>query len=736
MGLPTCRHPATRGPEFLRSKGMGAVWVGLAILVGILLWQQIFGWPLQRRVRFTGTDLRHAEGTILEVRLPDKEAPSAWTTAFARLTENTTPLARCVSKEQFDTASPGAWWIKGRSIYLRPLEETPGSATDPVFEITLPRLCSTTSILLIAGGFLLWTAVLAWAGNLQLRGWISRCWNPSTRETIPWVTATLAGLAVLTAVLLRASGVSFPAVFSDTKDYLKPALLWAAGGKLISSPDRPFGYPLALGLILRIVSDFRAVVTMQGVATVLTAAAIGGLIWQSGLRLFEQPIGKALARILGASAFALFTLHEGIVEREWALLPEAWACIYMGLQLWLAWSLTSRERTTTDLLLRYTALCAAGWMLAFTKPNWALALAMLPIPLLIAGALRQPSWRGLARWTALAAVILGAISLLAAACQIHFTPGGTLASLDQRARVLVCWHAPMVRLEITRRLAEAPNGRDSAVLAEVGQVLDEAFALAKSEGSGAYPALGYDADRLFYIGFKKATLYQQLPRPERTALFNELFVSALRRHPAMYFRKVLAQMAALCTRPYGPATIYRPGVLNSLERSEWFLTNAPDYWPVQLRERYAQTLLQARRALAGTWPSAGRLGLSIRISVIFEALTRTFPWAAVIPILILGVAAAWPRWRQAIHWKALAPVLCTALWATGSILLSALTSSVAQALEIQRYIDFFLPLTLFAQILWPLIGLSLLLQWHRPLPHELAIGAGRHAVGPLESAGE
>jgi hypothetical protein len=94
---------------------------------------------------------------------------------------------------------------------------------------------------------------------------------------------------------------------------------------------------------------------------------------------------------------------------------------------------------------------------------------------------------------------------------------------------------------------------------------------------------------------------------------------------------------------------------------------------------------------------------------------KLFPWALSLPLLITLTAALWPRWRRAVPWNQVAPVLLVATWALGSAALCALSSAVVQALEIQRYLDLYLPLSLFAEVLWPCIAVSLCLSLSRAL---------------------
>jgi uncharacterized RDD family membrane protein YckC len=269
----------------------------------------------------------------------------------------------------------------------------------------------------------------------------------------------------------------------------------------------------------------------------------------------------------------------------------------------------------------------------------------------------------------------------------------------------------MVRLEISRRLAAQPPPADAALLQDFADLLDTEFALAAEHGPGAYRSLHYDPDRLYYIGFQQARLYWRLTSTQRAAYCQGLFFDALRRHPDLYVRKVVAQMALYFRQPYAPANIRLGAIDRSLVLSEDLIAHPRPYVPAALLGRYQPVIERARLILSGSWVSPLRIAFSLRMVEAYALLNPLFAWLLGGPILLTVVSALWPTWRAAIPWRRMAPVLGLAIWATGSAVACALTSSVLQALEIQRYIDLFLPLTLFSELLWPLIGLSVALSF-------------------------
>jgi hypothetical protein len=371
--------------------------------------------------------------------------------------------------------------------------------------------------------------------------------------------------------------------------------------------------------------------------------------------------------------------------------------------------MTSRERPLGTCLAAYAIFSACGLLAFFTKPNWALAIGLLPLPWAAVTFVNARSRRDFATWAASGAAILLLLTGAAFAYQSYCTIDRPLVNLYYRARALVCFHVPLIRAEIDRRLASQTEDPYRPVLIEMAQVMDDELALSKKTGPGAYPSLGWDADRLFFSSLPNAPRFNALKPAKRTLLCTDLFKSAVRHDPGAYLQKVLKQMPRLFKRPYEIPRISVGRVSEQLAVSERNV-NADKNIPQDLLHGYRLSLEQAKREFAAPWPSASRLALSLRASVIFEFLTRTFRWTLGLPILLCAVAAVWPRLRRKIRWRAIAPALCVAVWAVGSVVLSALSTALTQGLDVQRYVQLSVPLTLLSQVLWFLIGVSLLLQ--------------------------
>ena len=250
---------------FLRAKWMGWLWTCAAMLLVMLLVQQVLGWPLKQRISFGQESVIKREGAVSEARLRLASPLAAWDAAFARVKENGVALPRLTNLTYLEAAEAGGWYLKGRSVYLHPRDERSLSGGGKAFTVELPWGLSAARVVALCFTFLLWTGVLAYAREPITSRFFSELGARPPERKRPWLWWIVTAAAMLIAgAALRIWGFSFPAIFSDTKDYLKPALLFSVGGKLTASPDRPFGYPLFLGLLLRAVADFRAVVVAQG----------------------------------------------------------------------------------------------------------------------------------------------------------------------------------------------------------------------------------------------------------------------------------------------------------------------------------------------------------------------------------------------------------------------------------------------------------------------------------------
>ena len=700
------------------------MWLIIVAVTGLQWWQAATGWPLRCGAAIRIQPGQPAASGLIEGRIRPDFYRVPWNTPMLRVRAGDTDLPKFPSLTQLEGAGVPGCHVHGHVIVLRPPAREAGTSL-PTFTAQVPWHASPRAMCGWSLGLCFATGVLLRAGNVTLRGWAERL------RGVPWLSGLLV-LAVAGAMLLRAGGLAFPYWTNDTADYVRPALQLHAG--LPAEPtQRTLGYALPVSAVLGCGGDFQTVLRLQQTGSVLAGLGLALLIRTAGRRLFSPGWLRVLAGAAGVLAMTFFGLHEAIVQRDWALLPEAGCAVYIVAQLWLTWHMVARPLSARRLLFEFALLNALGWLTFLSRPNWGLALAFLLVPLITAVALRsslRPRFRMLGAAGLAIMVCMGGLALGLQALR----PADARWSMDIRAQVLLCWHIDLVRPEITRRLLEKPTRADRALLTEIGAAMEEERSLSRRLGPGAYQLLGHDGDRLFYFGMEKAALYRGLEPAERIRFSQELFQAALRHAPSVYLHKVGRQMSNLLRHPYDSGYIYFPGVLSSFRQSEAIAAAPPRYFTGALPQGYAAELAPAGRILSGPWPSPVRMLLSERVASLVVWMTWGLGWSIGLPLACTLAAALRPAWRGRVPWEALAPVLSTAVWASGSVLGSALTCSLAQALEIQRYLDLFMPLTIASELLWPLIGACVVAALCERRPSLGAVPGSEGAVLPAVPA--
>ena len=636
---------------------------------------------------------------MVQYRLPPKAPKSRWYHASFLVSRGGEPLRQYASRAALAEAATDGYVVHRKSLYL--FRKLTGTDREAQWTLEYPRILRAWQVSVVCGGILAWTGLLLYARNP-----VAVRIKEHTKSLCHSALLCLTFGVATAAIALRVHGFSFPVWANDTVQHYAAVFTMAAGGELAVTPDRPFGLPLVMGLLLSFIPDLRAVVAAQAIATIVAAAAIGTVVTCSGRRIFDDSATRSFCWLLGILSFAAIAFNESILQREWALLAESWVAIYFGIQVLLAWYLTSRPHPLWRATVAYALFCAAGLLAFFTRPNWGLALAALPLPWLVASLIRVPG-RRLVTWLATGAAVLGFMASLMFGYQRHCSRYEGIAALYDRARALLCWHVPLVLPEIERRIAADPPARYRLVLLEIAQLMDDELERAEQFGPGYYPSIGYNADHLYFRTLPKAPHFRQLPLDERAVLCSELFKGAFLRRPHVYLYKVVGQMSGLFRHPYDRPRISISDVKEALIQSVR-AANEVRFIPSRIRHNYKHALSQAEQELIHRWPSRARLALSLRSTMIFEWLTASFAWTVVVSLVICAAAAIRPRWRAMVPWSTYTPVVCVAVWSLSSVLLSALTSALVQGLDIQRYIDLFMPLTLLSHVLWPLIAASVL----------------------------
>ena len=136
---------------------------------------------------------------------------------------------------------------------------------------------------------------------------------------------------------------------------MSPALQLHAG--LPAEPtQRTLGYALPVSAVLGCGGDFQTVLRLQQTGSVLAGLGLALLIRTAGRRLFSPGWLRVLAGATGVLAMAFFGLHEAIVQRDWALLPEAGCAVYIVAQLWLTWHMVVHPLSAGPAAFRVRAL--------------------------------------------------------------------------------------------------------------------------------------------------------------------------------------------------------------------------------------------------------------------------------------------------------------------------------------------------------------------------------------------
>jgi hypothetical protein len=684
--------------RFLRGRIAGSLWLVFAAWIFLLLWQALIGWPITKQypVQFPASGA--AENGLTRGKIPKKATIYRWNSPLARVSADGRELPLYATVELLREGTIEGCCTKGHSVYLK-APASDAARPIPKYTVRIPWTLPRAAFAGWSAAFLIVTALLWFAHAAMVR-------RAGALLSSRALFLVLLGALALGSLVLRFGCVSFPVWTPDTADYLRPAVQFLRG-EPVQPSQRPFGYAIAAGVLLGLREDLQALVHVQFVGSILVALSLAGMLVLAGRRLFREAGWRSLAGLGALLAFALYALHENILRRDWDLLPEALASVLITAQLGLVGNLTARPAPRGAWLAKFALLCSLGWVTFFFRPNWGLALGFLPLPLLAAATYGRDR-RELLRRLGAGFAIYVAICIVGLLIPGRLTPASSLIALEIRARVLVCWNLPLVRPEIERRLAADPIERERALLQELAKLLDHELVLVREKGPGAYPRLGYDGDRVFYDGFNRAWQYQKLSLQEKIDFCTGLFRAALRRDPAPYLCKVARQMGNLFENPYSFGYLHPPGIYASLALSQGSIDKQRYEFREPLVGRYRATLARAERELQGPAFSRARLALEARMVRLIGCTARGIGWWIGPPMALLAVAALLPAWRRAVSWQSFAPVLSTALWATGSALACALTSSLAQALEIVRYIDLFLPLTLYAQIVWPLIAVALL----------------------------
>lgn len=518
---------------------------------------------------------------------------------------------------------------------------------------------------------------------------------PSLKRLPAWLhrVPALIGWVVLAILLIGAARLRFsiaPVAISewDSWGWLKPALGWIGGLGFREEYEREWLYGAFIAGALRITGSFAGYVVIQQILG-LVAAVLMWLTWRSWISLFPKnlllEIGSTVAAL---GAIGLYLINPISRALETAIRPEAIMPFVAFGQL-LAITLYCKYRWHEPRPV--SAIIAGALSILFAvamyilKPNWLLAVPATTLPVFLG-----MFGSGLPRLPRLATPAAGFVLVFL----FLWLPDKLLFQRSTATRVvlpmtLFTIHADIIRESMAGELlAPETLAVRRAFLTDFLPVLDREMADAKNEKI-YYTRLGFDPDYLMY----RAKLFPTLRdnndmSPEDLAVFCKAsFLSALRREPILYARKVLWQMEYFFRPDDG--TFFRKRI--ELDAIYQYVIStlpaAPDAkWNAETQGLF-QTYLDAAKARTAT---TDKLEIQKGARNFLSKNKFLVPWLAVGFILVLVAV---------LLWKPLAafrlPGLIVLIFYSAPFG-NALTVAMVHALDNSRYRGSYGPLLLFS----------------------------------------
>ena len=386
---------------------------------------------------------------------------------------------------------------------------------------------------LLAGSLCL-VALLAMVGlpGRWLSWWLGGVWLVALAITAQVIAHWLAGPA--TALLVP-----------DSWSYLHPALSAVTGGPFLITSGRSIGYP---GFVLAVLATFGtlpAVVKVQAVLCLLTAALVAAYPMVATIGIRVTPSGRCLRTYLGAGSLLLF-FHNGAMDYcLHALIPEMLFITLSALILILL-ILVFRLASPRWILVG----CAVGLYLTvanfYVKPSWGVAM-------LFSGGLFALRLLFVAKAAPLLRVSVLVGSALLALTTLVWTNARLSETYDRHSYkifgpiTLLCHQAPLVIASLDRHRLDDQSS-DQPLLTQIRE--DLADIVARGPGPDNYLILGYDPNLCLY-GIINDHLEQAFgDDPDRIAqLLLGLFRRAVIDDPLAYWIKVKNHAWAIISQP-------------------------------------------------------------------------------------------------------------------------------------------------------------------------------------------
>jgi hypothetical protein len=496
---------------------------------------------------------------------------------------------------------------------------------------------------------------------------------------------------------LRLGRGLLPFLDPDFWGYLSPALALRAGQGLAVSCARQFPYPLLLAGLLGVFDRFEAFAVVQMVASLLAGCVGAGCLLATADG--RRPSGTVAAMVASLAFLAAYLNLPAPLVYERLVRPEGMAPLLMAAiaALGLAHGMAVRQGRNPCWPL--FGMGALGAVCFFTKTSWGLALLLPVVAWLTAKALFAA---GSSR------ALLGGV---AGTLLVGLPMGGYQHWLDNRhdpgtgevfvSETLFCMHAPDILKLIGDDLYRTDPPFVPGLLEPVRDMLDKELQRQKLQNDiFPYTSLGYNPDAIMYgsTGITSVEVFKALDSSVKSNFLMHYFIGFLKKFPGKYADKVLNQMAlyySFHSRAYQMSYCKFPmSALAGITLR--ILSTYSERALLQTRE--LQAYRQALETEAGQdW------GMVPCVRGLTAVLNATF-----VPALLFALLAGIWRTRRRAGPDGGGLALYLAIVCLAGGFLVDLSTSLVHSLDINRYFEFHLVLTLLGQVAALLAAVSML----------------------------
>lgn len=497
-----------------------------------------------------------------------------------------------------------------------------------------------------------------------------------------------------------------PTVYADLDSwgYLFPALngLWSGDFSLIFG--RTYLYPAFLSVLLAFEQGFALISIAQQLSSfgaALLCAYCFLAVFQDELRIYSQNSIRIIVHAAIAAFCFLFLNSPAVVYYERLLRPEAIAPCLMAAYLLLCALYYRRGPSLPGKNTLFFGLCLANWALFYLKPNWGFAVAS-PAVIALAGSL-------LTRTRPTPKRIMTGLACYAAAFLIAFLPQHIFKEKAQDAsarlftyKLLFSWHADAVYGAIYGAIN---NDEPSSHYIHNKEITDDAAAMLQrcleapreQDGFLLYPSLPFNPERIMWgtEGLPSTKLYLADYKTQKS-FYIYYFIASIKEDPLRYINKILSQLSIYYSFQSEPYERFRDASLTDWHEGGLALGSL-----LSLDEYSAISTLYAQQYqdyIEHMETLSTQRGETIKhYNKIFSVLNSIYPYSLVLAF-VLYLAAALKCTLKKTPIPAKTPM---ALCITAFLLafLVDLTSATMHSLDVTRFFEFHLLLTLFVHIM-------------------------------------